>query len=565
MRRNLAVGLAVFALLGVLTPDAFAQAPTPKFTINGLFDQMGTYAKNVSNTDFDLHRIDTTFYGRTRGRIDIIGEYGKTKAVLGLEADLVYGQAGATESNVAGGSNSAGASTAPAAGATFVPNGTDGSAGLNTDARGILEVKWLYTEFEVPMIPVPTTARLGLQPFGTVATYKLAAYANGDYAGIGVTSAVTPNVRINLAFAQVEEAMNGVQCGHNTTTCFGVPTTQHKGDDWSAIVSTDVNVMKGLDLKPMISYFTASGTTSSSARSTRGGISATNWFQNNDGTWRKGLNEDRTTVGIDARYRAGGFSLDPTIMYQFGSISRLAPAALPSAGPQNPTPFQDAGVVSGHKYNSRIDAWLVDLRAGYQIGPLLIEGLTMWSTGNTARNTQLGTTRSYQPLSTDTSYMADWGGQLWMLGADYAQALLSAGQSTPYPGVTIGYDKYGRITASVRATYAWTPTFTNYFGVLGHFTAEKMQADAAPVAGASLVPVFNCNKTTNVCGNGESRYIGTELFGGLTWKFAPGVTWDNVGGFVFQGAAADAITNPATGPRDAASAYILTSRVRFTF
>ena len=47
-------------------------------------------------------------------------------------------------------------------------------------------MKWLYTEFEVPLIPVPTVVRLGAQPFGGAATYKLAAYANGDFAGVNV-------------------------------------------------------------------------------------------------------------------------------------------------------------------------------------------------------------------------------------------------------------------------------------------------------------------------------------------------------------------------------------------
>ena len=40
--------------------------------------------------------------------------------------------------------------------------------------RTIIEVKWLYTEFELPLIPVPTVARIGAQPFGAAANYKLA-------------------------------------------------------------------------------------------------------------------------------------------------------------------------------------------------------------------------------------------------------------------------------------------------------------------------------------------------------------------------------------------------------
>src|SRR5262245_115086 len=48
MRRTLVLALTALALLGALVPDAFAQAPTPKFLINGLIDQIGTYAVNTS-------------------------------------------------------------------------------------------------------------------------------------------------------------------------------------------------------------------------------------------------------------------------------------------------------------------------------------------------------------------------------------------------------------------------------------------------------------------------------------------------------------------------------------
>ena len=95
MRRTLVLALTALALLGVVTPEAYAQAPAtapgapaPTFKITGFIDELMTYSRNVSVVDADLHRIDTIWYGRTRGRFDIIGEYGKAKGVLGLEMDL---------------------------------------------------------------------------------------------------------------------------------------------------------------------------------------------------------------------------------------------------------------------------------------------------------------------------------------------------------------------------------------------------------------------------------------------------------------------------------------------
>src|SRR5436309_1204030 len=100
MRRILVLALAALALLGVVTPGAFAQAPTPTFKISGLIDQVGTYASNLSGYDNNLARnSDKQFYGRTRGRFDFIGEVGKAKGVLGIEIDSYYGQTGFGDSN----------------------------------------------------------------------------------------------------------------------------------------------------------------------------------------------------------------------------------------------------------------------------------------------------------------------------------------------------------------------------------------------------------------------------------------------------------------------------------
>jgi hypothetical protein len=279
------------------------------------------------------------------------------------------------------------------------------------------------------------------------------------------------------------------------------------------------------------------------------------------------VNEDRHTVGLDARFRSGPFSLDPTVLYQFGSIGRVAPCFPASAGCASPLPdaFRDAGVLPGRKYNSTIDAWLIDIRAGFQLGPLLIEGLYLYTTGQGARNSTLGHTRYFQPLDTDTSYGGDWGGQLQMLGVDYLNALNESGVTIAYPGVAIGYDKYGRHMISPKVTYAWTPALSMMGGVALHLTDKAMPVDGTPGANG-LIPVFNCqDRAHSRCLNGDSHYVGTELFAGITWRFGPGVAWDNAAGYMFMGKAFDALTNPATGPRDAKDAYIATSRIRFSF
>src|SRR5262245_22528862 len=280
MRRMLVRALAALALLGVATSDAFAQAaasapaaPIPTFKITGFIDEVVTYSNNTSNFDFDLHRKDYLFYGRTRGRFDIVGEYGKAKAVLGLELDFVYGQTGTGNSNVA---NLGGAVGNPAiGGGVFVYSGTDGSLSLNTDVRGALEIKWLYTEFEVPYVPFPTIARLGAQPFAAAASYKLAAYANGDFAGANVVTTITRNLKLVGTYVAVEEMLVGRQqgTGRNFTqngaspvlgqNFLGVNPFQLRGDDWAFIFAPDITPISDLHLKPMYSYFIDSGSTRS--------------------------------------------------------------------------------------------------------------------------------------------------------------------------------------------------------------------------------------------------------------------------------------------------------------
>jgi hypothetical protein len=306
--------------------------------------------------------------------------------------------------------------------------------------------------------------------------------------------------------------------------------------------------MKGLDIKPMFSYFQASGTTSTSARAGRGGINTTTAYTNPDGSSRGGINEDRLTVGVDARYRMGPFSFDPSIYYQFGNRNVIAPST-----------FAASGAVPGRRYNPDMDAWLLDLRAGYQLGPLLLQGVGVYTTGNSARNNTLGKIRYYQPIDTDTSYLADWGTQITSLGVDYINAPLSGGGRSAYPGNQIGWDKYGRAQVGTKATYAITPALSVMAGVNAHWTAEAVDRNGTAVAGAGITPTFTGGPRSN------SSFVGTEFMSVLSWRFAPGLAWDNSVGYMIPGPALDVVTDPAAGPRNTSDISIVTSRIRFSF
>ena len=66
-------------------------------------------------------------------------------------------------------------------------------------------------------------------------------------------------------------------------------------------------------------------------------------------------------------------------------------------------------------------------------------------------------------------------------------------------------------------------------------------------------------------GFGSDRFVGTELMALITWRFAPGLVWDNQFGYMFMGPALDGVTDPTLGPRNTHDPFMLTSRIRLTF
>src|SRR5712691_5867694 len=199
MRRTVAVVTCLVAILGVLAPAAFAQAPAPKVTIVGLFDQVTSMGRNIYDGNFS-RSSDTEWYARTRFRPDFTFEVGRTKAVLGLEIDLTYGQTGVNDGGFPGNNT----------GAACGKSGSNGCLDTNTDVGGMIEIKWIYTEFDLtgkdslmPFIPVGTVARFGGQPFATLGNYKVI-YANGDFGGLSAVTTFAPNIKTNVALVVVE-------------------------------------------------------------------------------------------------------------------------------------------------------------------------------------------------------------------------------------------------------------------------------------------------------------------------------------------------------------------------
>src|SRR5262249_35696150 len=119
--------------------------------------------------------------------------------------------------------------------------------------------------------------------------------------------------------------------GGNTNPVAG--TGFGRGDDFAIITSLEVTPIKGLDLRPTYAFVQITG---SGVRRIEGGLAnpafgtcttqggllscAGSPFTRGGilGVGGLGLYEARHTIGIDARWRFGPFSLDPTFYYQWG-------------------------------------------------------------------------------------------------------------------------------------------------------------------------------------------------------------------------------------------------------
>jgi hypothetical protein len=495
-------------------------------------------------------------YGRQRGRFDIVGEVGQAKAVFGFEIDAYWGQTGFIDSNQGPGCVTSGTISAVTCGA--VGTGSESSFDLNTDTQGSIQVKWLYTEFPLPLVPIPIVARLGAQPFATAANYKLGVYATGDFAGVNLYATFTQNLRMQFTYVALDENLLGKgafgpvlpftsslqnKCITSTAVSTGAISTaagvvtgacvpQSRGDNWAIIVSPEITLMKTLDIKPMFSTVFINGLTSFPTRQGRGGVNTgpggpfdpTNSVNAGgsagvagaDGAGT-GVHEYRHTIGLDARWRLGPWSVDPTLLYQFGTQAKWNQGGVASA-------YGTAGT----RQTADISAWLGDFRASYQLGSLLLSAMTMFTTGQDAKSNPYKSIKYFQPLDTDTSYMADWGTQIISLGVDYYQIMILN------PGAAIGFDKYGRVSSGIKASYAWTPALTIGVGVTPNWTWNKVDTDSVAISStAGLQPNFVCRKTGQTCRpQGESNFIGTEWNVALTYSLAPGLVFDWAFGYL---------------------------------
>jgi hypothetical protein len=511
MRRFIAVAVAGIALFGAT--QASAQMPAPKVTINGLIDFSTTMYKNWVGLDVTDGGKDHGWYSRQRGVFTITGEVGRTKGGWAIELDGVNG-----------------------AGAVTFPGNTN-NFDLDTDVNnnstgngGFFETKWLYLETPImgpgsimPFVPVSTILRAGAQP-ARGHEYKVGILFGGDFPGVTLESAWAPNLKSTVTYAQIGEGLDTVIAPNRGTN----------NEDFAILASVEFEVFKGLTIKPTYAY--ADYTCGNSQGSGTLGTEAKNGFTPafcgplSD----RHFDTRRHTLGGDVRWTAGPFTVQPTFLYQFGEQGIGKPDEDTSAA---------------------IQTWIFDTTAGFRAGPLNIEGRFMWTPGMDAEDTVASgdKIRYYQSINPAFAYMAGWT-EIQTSGIEYNNALLSAA-----PGVSLrqspSYDKYGRIFAALATDYALTPALT-LKGLVNMSWTDKSVDTHGTLGTLGLV---------GGDGDGEERFLGTELNLGLTYRFAPNVAFDLIGAYMFTGEAMDHANVPGGDVKDADNIYKAVARVRFTF
>ena len=122
----------------------------------------------------------------------------------------------------------------------------------------------------------------------------------------------TPDIRSTVTFVQMMAKLDPI-------------IAPGANQNWATVASLEMDLFKGFTLKPTYSYVWMHGGSCNANAATTGsslGNPNAGGVQLNDCTTPQPmspLTTQRNTVGGDVRWVLGGFSLQPTFLYQFGT------------------------------------------------------------------------------------------------------------------------------------------------------------------------------------------------------------------------------------------------------
>jgi hypothetical protein len=348
---------------------------------------------------------------------------------------------------------------------------------------------------------------MGGQPFRGH-DYKFGILASGDFPGVTLETAWAPNLRSTVTFVQISEQLDR----------FIAPNQK---DSIAILASLEVDVFKGLTIKPTYAYASYDGGNCGTANLGTPAYGGYNPNTNCPGTVAGtvagpggvGRNIRRHYLGADVRWSMGPISVQPTFIYLLGE--------------------QEVLNRNGALNDVDIRAFIADTIIGFRTGPLNVETRIMYTPGQNAnqdiQNGGGGTIRTYNPINPGFAYMNGWT-EIWTGGIDYASSFY-AGRSSLTMRESPSYDKYGRIFWGLAADYSLTPALTFRAMTNVSWTDKKVDTKGTLVNG--ITP------SANPFTGGKERYLGNEWVLGLTYRFAPNVAFDFAAAALIVGDALD--------------------------
>jgi hypothetical protein len=319
--------------------------------------------------------------------------------------------------------------------------------------------------------------------------------------------------------------------------------------------------MKGLDLRPIYSYLWALAATNAMTRNTVGGIGGSPAFAVTSAMATPQHQENRHTIGAEAKWVQGPFMVQPTFLYQWGTRDTDRPSYVGLVGTSNQIREAD------------ISAYFFDVEGTYKIGPFLFGARYVYTSGNRPKDQLSQDVNYYQPITTGGGYWNGWGD---MVGPGTVDIFGAQVHAMP---AYIGLERYGRQAFAVKGVYSVTPALDVDLVVSPNWTARSIDTDGtksanspgyAPSSGTFTCASHGANSTMNPAGagcNGDESYIGTDLSAKLTWRFAPGLTFKYGVAYLFAGDALDIseLRNGVYTKRSGKDAYYTAAAVGYAF
>src|SRR5918992_3043264 len=277
-------GVVLLVVVGLVAVPAWAAELRLTGYIENVFPR---FMSNISGGDPDVtgsdHDVtsghDQSTFGRTRGRMyfNVIAS-DDLRGVFGFELDAVWGRN---------------------------PDGATFSFDRNTDVAGNIETKWLYVDFRVPQLPIGNRWRLGGLPLQVTPLHG-ATILHGDVGGGDLVLTFSDQLATHFYYVQFEEDSAA------DADRFPGRTLDRLGEDYATGMTLRLKPIPGLDLHIPFVYGYLQPPSSTMEGQSGPGITSPEYFTNV-------ATESRYYVGLDARYRIGNTSIEPTFMYLFGT------------------------------------------------------------------------------------------------------------------------------------------------------------------------------------------------------------------------------------------------------